>query len=231
MATSSEVRIIKKTPYTVDISGQIIKVCVGDGDQKKTFLVHESVICPRSEFFRRAMQGSWKEAEDHTINLMDEKPDIFQLYTQLLYTNSIPIELNSGRPGKKVHVCPPLSQLYVLADKLMDNTAKDHVLETLLLELRKTKKTHPGVSVINIIYENTPGPCPARRIMADLWVDRVQGSIWITKHKSQTFHPDFILDIALGMLDRRFVPKEKLTETCHAQEYRETGPGTGTDTK
>jgi hypothetical protein len=63
----------------------MLTVLVGDGDDKHDFTVHEDVICGCSEFFRKAMNGKWKESEERVVPLPQEDPEIFSMYLQACY--------------------------------------------------------------------------------------------------------------------------------------------------
>jgi hypothetical protein len=117
---------------------------VGSDSGIKEFSVHEDLICPRSHFFEKALNGAWKESEERKVDLPEDEPEVFALYLKLRYvstvhisnrvaltfrlqTNTLPIK-KSGAPAEaKVIVSreyTSLSKLYVLAEKLMDDKAR-----------------------------------------------------------------------------------------------------------
>jgi hypothetical protein len=71
-----------------DLGTKTMTVRVGDGDTLKTFLVHEKLICERSEFFRTCVNGNWEEYKDGVVTLPKDNPELFQLYIQSLYVSS-----------------------------------------------------------------------------------------------------------------------------------------------
>lgn len=84
---------------------------------------------------------------------------------ELLYTGKV-------RNDPDYRTFLPLSHLYVLAEKLLDVTAKNSVLDTMLLSSRTGNKMYPGLDSVRAIYEGTPGPCPARKLMVDFYAYR-----------------------------------------------------------
>lgn len=76
---------------------------VGQGDAQEKFAVHEALITSRSLFFRNAMQGDWKEAREHVVNLVEEDPEIFSLYLQGLYAGHV--EPAEPIATEKVRLC------------------------------------------------------------------------------------------------------------------------------
>lgn len=57
--------------YSFDPS-TLLTVVVGAEPNQKRFSMHESIICARSEFFRRAMTGDWLEKEQRLIKLPED---------------------------------------------------------------------------------------------------------------------------------------------------------------
>jgi len=58
----------------------MVTVRVGDSTESEDFVAHESFLTSRSEFFCRAMNGSWEEAESRMVKLPEDKPAIFAIY-------------------------------------------------------------------------------------------------------------------------------------------------------
>ncbi|KAF2868938.1 hypothetical protein BDV95DRAFT_577969 [Massariosphaeria phaeospora] len=105
------------------------------------FCVHENLICTRSAFFRKAMNGTWKESEEKYVELPEDEPDIFRLYVELLYsarltTKTLAYEVIS------------LCKLYVLAEKLQDSLSKNLIIDALVATTRELgsdgKHSYPG---------------------------------------------------------------------------------------
>lgn len=46
------------------------------GSLSKEFQVHKSLLVLYSEYFRKALEGPWKESEEQTITLEDVEPRI-----------------------------------------------------------------------------------------------------------------------------------------------------------
>lgn len=65
----------------------MLTIRVGLDATCETFTVH---LTARSEYFRRAMNGRWTEAETRTIDLTEDDPEAFALYLNLVYKNHVP---------------------------------------------------------------------------------------------------------------------------------------------
>lgn len=75
------------------LGGKAITAVVGQGDNKRDFIVHEELICESSEFFRKALAGNWKETQDRIVKLPEDDPDMFALYLQAVYVCVLPISV------------------------------------------------------------------------------------------------------------------------------------------
>jgi hypothetical protein len=74
-------------------SSAIIPVRVGP--HAETFPIHRDILC-KSEYFRRALDGEFKEAGDQAIDLPEEDPDIFSFVVAYLYEEKfLPIKTMS----------------------------------------------------------------------------------------------------------------------------------------
>ena len=58
------------------------------GSEKQRFDIHKGLICSRSEFFKAAFTGNFKEV-DGTIKLPEQDPAIFKYFVYWLYTGCL----------------------------------------------------------------------------------------------------------------------------------------------
>jgi hypothetical protein len=71
-------------------SSPIIPVRVGP--HAETFPVHKDILT-KSEYFKKALDGEFREAEDQAIDLPEEDPDIFSFVIAFLYEEKfVPIK-------------------------------------------------------------------------------------------------------------------------------------------
>jgi hypothetical protein len=66
-------------------------VIVGTGVTSKSFALHKNLACARSKFFDACLSGNRKESVGAPVELPDDNPDVFQLYTQSLYVSVLHI--------------------------------------------------------------------------------------------------------------------------------------------
>ncbi|KAJ4338018.1 hypothetical protein N0V95_008191, partial [Ascochyta clinopodiicola] len=159
----------------------LLTIRVGKEPHHKDFVAHESFLTCRSEFFRRAVNGRWEEAETRVIKLPEDSPEVFATYLDCAYTNQVPSELldrpstasiNWHEAVKLSHVdITNLILLYTTADKLLDPFTKDAVIRVFFkvihYEGADGQKTGPNHPHISLAYENTPEHSPIRRLIVD----------------------------------------------------------------
>ncbi|KAF6241679.1 hypothetical protein HO173_000390 [Letharia columbiana] len=74
----------EQTPFLYDTM-----VVVLVGPVKQRFEIHKRLICSRSDFFKAAFTGNFKEADDGTLTLPEEDPATFKYFVYWLYTGSL----------------------------------------------------------------------------------------------------------------------------------------------
>lgn len=65
----------------------MVKVYVGQ--TKHFWFLHEDVLCYRSKYFKRVLNGRFKEAIEKSITLEEEDPVVFGLFVTWIYTQSL----------------------------------------------------------------------------------------------------------------------------------------------
>ncbi|KAL8715991.1 MAG: hypothetical protein Q9220_000658 [cf. Caloplaca sp. 1 TL-2023] len=64
----------------------LVKVYVGNGEERESWTVHTKLLTHASSFFASAFNGSFSEAATKSIELPEDDPDAFRLFVQWLYT-------------------------------------------------------------------------------------------------------------------------------------------------
>jgi hypothetical protein len=97
------------------------------GPLHTTYRVHRKILLYHSEYFRKALQGCWKEGEEGKVIIEDLKPLAFDVFVNWLYTGKIPstyeawaaqeAKEEAGSYIRRVDVL--ILQAYVVADRLV----------------------------------------------------------------------------------------------------------------
>lgn len=72
--------------YPSFLYDSLVVVLVGPESQR--FDLHKGLICARSDFFRAALNGHFKEAEGK-IELPEQDPETFKYFVNWLYTDRL----------------------------------------------------------------------------------------------------------------------------------------------
>ncbi|KAF2827444.1 hypothetical protein CC86DRAFT_439935 [Ophiobolus disseminans] len=191
------------------VNSSPILVKVGTGCESQNFIVHKDLVLSRSVFFQNALNGSWIEADERLVPLPEDEPALFSLYLKLPYvSHSDQIECDTDKTSTDSSVVADkyavLSKLYVLADKLMDDTAKETILAAILARSKEAFKGslyYPAIDSIQIIYEGTREGSPARQLMVDLYTDFVTSSF--VAEKAEAVPKEFLHDLFISLLTKR----------------------------
>jgi hypothetical protein len=134
------------------------------------------LLCFYSDFFRAALEGSFKEAKEGKIELSDVTIDTFEAFQVWLYSQSlrnIEEPQDSSKP-LKLPGFGTLARLWVFGDKyqipLLQNCAID------ALRQKEIEENSFHVVAVAIAYENTMDGSPLRKFVIDLCVFRMHHS-------------------------------------------------------
>ncbi|KAF2241953.1 hypothetical protein BU26DRAFT_391005, partial [Trematosphaeria pertusa] len=192
-----------------------IEVRLGEGEQAQSIWVHKDLICSRSAFFSKALNGNWKEAEEKVVKLPEDDVEIFELYVQLLYTGLLPEKEKEVSEEEKpidyhlVSEYKQLCKLYVFCDKVQDVFSKNKIVDAIIEATEEKQKDglerYPSSTCISLIYDGTTRSSAMRRLLVDFYIE--QGwSKWLGEKDAEVLPKDFLFDVAQGMLERRARP-------------------------
>ncbi|KAI9694282.1 MAG: hypothetical protein M1820_009041 [Bogoriella megaspora] len=157
------------------IGGEIVAVFVGA--EGKTFHVHENLLRSSAPYYEAIFGNqAWLEAQTRKVELTDDHPEAFELYSQWLYTNKIwcmevvPNERTQKAAMKETNL---LVRAYCLGEKLLDVAFRDSVIDAIqssVLNKAGTKKAlYPGPWKLNFLWGNSPENSPLRRLILDYY--------------------------------------------------------------
>ena len=190
----------------------LLTIRVGTGSIQQDFVAHESFLISRSGFFRRAVNGRWEESETRIVKLPEDSPKIFALYIDCAYTNQISSDSVERNPPAKAENNTKenidllkaeiwdLVHVYILAEKLLDGTTKNIVIETLFKLFHLTNPClRPSECMIKEVYRNTPETSPLRRFLVDLRLDYASAKL---RKEIDGLPKEYLLDLAIALQAR-----------------------------
>ncbi|CAI7604491.1 unnamed protein product [Penicillium glandicola] len=175
------------------VQGPTLTILVGPS--KEPFHIHESIICNSSLFFQKAMSGSWKESKERTLELPEDDPERFALYSHWLYFAKLPViaegetKEESAKNRRKEY--RDLTYAYVLGDRLLDSKFQNSVIDA-IVEKYSTKDTFdgkrytPGTDMINHAYKLTTESATIRKLLVDIYADTATVS-WFSRELTKGF--------------------------------------------
>jgi hypothetical protein len=181
-----------------------VRIDVGAGDQLKTFNVHVALLKARSRFFKEALSGKWKEAEEKVVRLPEYCPTMFETYVHNLYTGDLAVasEKEQAESDEMPERYQSLAHFYVFAEKMKDVKSKNSILRA-ILACRSTvyssePYTCPSTEAIDVIYNGTLAGSPARRLMIDLWTKQATAEYF-----DKELPGDFMRDLLVRIVNVR----------------------------
>jgi len=172
------------------VSGVPIPIKVG----KKKFHIHIGTLTATSDFFKNAMKPRWRANSKKQIDLSDEEPEDFESYVNWLYSRKVAVT----RPLVGRHI--QLARLYVLGERLVDETFQNAVLSAMIYHAVE-RDSFPPEAAINIIYSGTgSASSPARRLMVDMFVYACDEDWIITGSLIEETSVEFVDDLVRGFI-------------------------------
>ncbi|KAM0316299.1 hypothetical protein ACHAO8_003320 [Botrytis cinerea] len=101
MATPSDIKKSKVLPFMLDAKGSApgiekslyegptATIIVGPADKSTTYIVPLALICHRSRFFDRALNGYFKESTENRVELPEDTVEEFELLLEWIYCGKL----------------------------------------------------------------------------------------------------------------------------------------------
>jgi len=170
------------------------------GAEQKRFVVHKQIIANRSAFFRAALDRTFKEADDNTVQYPDCTPDVFAIYVQWIYSGAIVLldtpALETDVLGSEQRKL--LLGLYILADKLRDAALRNRTIDAYITSLHKAERS-PGVRAIKRVWDNTPESSQLRKLLLN-YALHTSGECLASELQTnrESLPPAYMTDVAIA---------------------------------
>jgi hypothetical protein len=138
------------------------------GTAKVQYTLHKDLLCFYSDFFRAALNGSFKEATEHRIELPEVQIDVFEAFQVWLYTQSLP--RNEIVPTKVYPEWSLLVGLWIFGDGHQTPLFQNNVMDAMLAKVDEDLQV--PTKVLNLAYDNTLPNSPLRKALTDIMVYR-----------------------------------------------------------
>ncbi|KAH0372210.1 hypothetical protein KCU65_g1355, partial [Aureobasidium melanogenum] len=145
-------------------------VTIHVGTFKQPFILHKGLLCFYSDFFRAALEGSFKEANEGKVELPDVKVEVFEAFQVWLYSRSLrnieDHEESSER--QKLPSFQTLAHLWVFGDKYQIPLLQNNCIDALLA--KNKEESQFDTTVVQIAYFDTMHGSPLRKLAIDICV-------------------------------------------------------------
>ena len=176
---------------------EVVHILVGRDE--KQFIVHKDVLCSTSEFFRRALNGDWKEASGHPCRIPDANEEAFAAYVDSLYTQVVSdLFINSSCESTDHTTCTLCSldgnfHAYLLDDYLQDEQFCNAVIDQLLATTVQFN-FNPNTTLIEKFWDMIPKSSGLRRLLVDLRA--LNCSTSSLDENAEKWPHDYLVDVA-----------------------------------
>lgn len=147
------------------------------GPNKTRFVVHQELLTYHSEFFRAALTGRFKEAEEKTVVLQKDSPLIFEFALHWMYHEDFPDEDDTDtellgqwalEDESGAREADNLIRLHVFADKYDITKLKTETLDELFTQSTENFPLLPYSTSVRYAHENLPAGSALLKYLVDL---------------------------------------------------------------
>ncbi|KAI4629163.1 uncharacterized protein J4E87_003424 [Alternaria ethzedia] len=150
-------------------SGSEANAIIEVGPDRMKYHVQKAFLVHHSDYFHKALSGTWKEAEDGVVTLVDVEPAIFNLFVEWLYTQQLPSSRSDYRRVADANFSEDVCKirLYVFADRFAVPALRTAMNRQIVGERDVTSGLCWGVTQIAYAFDNLPTSDPVLDFLVD----------------------------------------------------------------
>ncbi|OJJ35967.1 hypothetical protein ASPWEDRAFT_172752 [Aspergillus wentii DTO 134E9] len=165
-----------------------VTIRTDDGEYK----VHKLVLCAQSEYFNRLFDGNWRESNQNTIELKDDKPEAVKAMIHSMYGLDYATVCANDSPSFHASVC-------CVADKYLMDELKTQARAKYDLAVRKClmEMGDDAVQLIATLYNEPSGfDCVLREPVTDICARHISFFFALDRFRAALHDiPAFAIDI------------------------------------
>ena len=159
------------------------------GPDKTIFSFHKDLLCNAAAYFRAALDGKFREAEEKSIEMPEDNPEIFNYFQFWIYGGSI---LETHETEKDIDDSI-LVKLWVFAEARGIFELQNAAMTLLIARIDSLRRT--PTEQISYIYEHTSEKSALRRMVVDVSAYRGELSSWFETSERSKFPIDFLFEL------------------------------------
>lgn len=170
---------------------------VGGGDDAVEFSFPKGLLQQHSDFAKAALKEGWRESEEQTVRLEDEKVEIFEIFAEFLYTGHVRSSKAGDTNGEIDAEWVRLPDCWIFGDKFQSSSFKDAVLDTMTRKIIDTQcvPTHLQAPA----YDEAAGPNAFRRLVVDIAAFEWGAKRFRGQDVTATWAPEFFRDTCIRL--------------------------------
>ena len=141
---------------------KIVHITVGP--EKEDFEIHKGLLTKHSDYFRAALSGCFKEANEGVIVLEGEDVKAFAIFHTWLYTSKLVDVVNGEDAGFTLE---EIARVYCLGDRYIVPGLKNTIIDRVIAGWVK-EKGYPFLLVFNL-YNQLPECDAMRKLLVDMF--------------------------------------------------------------
>ena len=167
------------------------------GPNKTVFTFHKDLLCNTAAYFRAALEGSFKEALEQSIEMPEDDPEVFKYFQLWIYTGSILQTYETAKDVGKL----TLLKLWTFAEAL-NVTEIQNAAMNLLIDRIEEFGTIPS-NLTPYIYEHTSRSSALRKMIVDVSAHRGTLPSWFEDFDPLDFHHDFLCELVVRLYNMK----------------------------
>ncbi|KAL3477661.1 hypothetical protein BJX99DRAFT_269737 [Aspergillus californicus] len=197
------------------------------GKEKRSFIVHETLIRNSSPYYNEVLTRDWEDATERRILFPDDDPEIFELYLHWLYFGQFPLEEeecddNNTLNKEDSHEVDSqandeeniksltkndyptlgdqnmlLAKAYVLGGEIFCHKFQNAAIDAIIEGSKKG--VIPGHDAVRYMYHHTAASDKIRQLFIDLYVEYGRGC-WFTEVYEEFMSKYFLVDLTSALL-------------------------------
>ncbi|KAI8934366.1 hypothetical protein NX059_009101 [Plenodomus lindquistii] len=175
-----------RTPRISARGPNFVQVVVGE--EEVIFNVHEKLLTHYSPFFKKALSGNFREADDKEVLLPLTSPTTFEFLVHWLYYNRFPgpkddeelFDLWTSDDDQGITKTGNLIDLYVLCDNYDVPVARVRVIDELFCHLKdlRSDTVLPTDAMVSYAFENLPEDSRMCNLLVDMHCYYASQRVW-----------------------------------------------------
>lgn len=171
-------------------------VLVEVGPKKQKFTIHKGLLCAYSSYFKAALQGGFKEADEQTITLPEDDAKVFEHFQLWIYTGAF-MEAQETKKEEKWDI---IISLYLFAEARGIPELQNLAIDTYMYNVAALKQV--PTRKFRQIYDNTMASSPLRRLTTRLTVQFVEPS-WFLDASEKYWSREILLEVVKGLVEEK----------------------------